>query len=279
MNGRVISALIPLLLVQAVVTASAEDHARQSEPLVAVSAKGGSSPRALNNIRSSAGTPLDRVADAVDGAESSHGADLAMWRPDPSGPQGPMQVTEAAATDVGGGDRFDAMQNRTIGRAYLAQLYWRYRNWPDTIAAYNWGIGNLDAWVKAGRPADKFLTGVAVYLRRVLHDSGLCDGSASARVHQPSVRTPQQGRQLLRSATAEAEAETDAFSRAACANLDAWAGAPYGKERYLDAASASFYSKLEKAARLAIERVLGSARPAHLRDDHGSPLWNIAQRP
>lgn len=49
--------------------------------------------------------PLDRVANAVDGAESSHGNDMAMWRPDPSGPQGPMQVSEAAATDVGGGDR------------------------------------------------------------------------------------------------------------------------------------------------------------------------------
>jgi hypothetical protein len=64
---------------------------------------------------------LDRVASAVDGAESSHGSDMAMWRPDPSGPQGPMQVSEAAATDVGGGDRFDALQNRAIGRAYLLQ--------------------------------------------------------------------------------------------------------------------------------------------------------------
>jgi hypothetical protein len=47
-------------------------------------------------------TPLDRVTAAVAGAESSHGKDLAMWRPDPSGPQGPMQVGLAAATDVGG---------------------------------------------------------------------------------------------------------------------------------------------------------------------------------
>ena len=52
---------------------------------------------------SKAATPLDRVAIAVDGAESSHGEDRGMWRPDPSGPQGPMQVSEAAATDVGGG--------------------------------------------------------------------------------------------------------------------------------------------------------------------------------
>src|SRR5438876_5004440 len=112
-------------------------------------------------------TALDRVSFAVDGAESSHGENSAMWRPDPSGPQGPMQVTEAAATDVGGGDRFDSVQNRAIGRAYLAQLYWRYRNWPDAITAYNWGIGNMDAWVKAGRPAERLLVGVSVYLRRV----------------------------------------------------------------------------------------------------------------
>ncbi len=118
-------------------------------------------------------TPLDRVATAVDGAESSHGKDLAMWRPNPSGPQGPMQVGEAAATDVGGGDRFDLTQNRAIGRAYLAQLYGRYKNWPDAIAAYNWGLSNVDTWIKAGRPPEKLLAGVAAYTVRVLYDSGL----------------------------------------------------------------------------------------------------------
>ena len=130
--------------------------------------------------------PLDRVASAVDAAESSHGKDMAMWRPDPSGPQGPMQVSEAAATDVGGGDRFDLLQNRAIGRAYLQQLFWRYGNWPDAIAAYNWGIGKMDAWVKAGRPPDRLLAGVAVYLRRVLHQSGLCNGDETGRLRQPA---------------------------------------------------------------------------------------------
>ena len=129
-------------------------------------------------------TPLDRVAIAVDGAESSHGKDPGMWRPDPSGPQGPMQVGEAAATDVGGGDRYDLEQNRAIGRAYLAQLYRRYRDWPDAIAAYNWGLGKTDRWVKAGRPGDKLLIGVAAYLRRVLHDSGLCNGTEPTLLRQ-----------------------------------------------------------------------------------------------
>jgi soluble lytic murein transglycosylase-like protein len=61
-----------------------------------------------------------------------------MWRPNLTGPQGPMQVSEKAARDVGGGDRSDIAQNRTIGRAYLALLYPRYLKWPDAVSAYNW---------------------------------------------------------------------------------------------------------------------------------------------
>jgi transglycosylase-like protein with SLT domain len=104
-------------------------------------------------------TALDRVAYAIDGAESSHGRDMAMWRPDPAGPQGPMQVCEKAEIDVGGGDRFDLAQNRAIGRTYLAQLYRRYGNWADAIAAYNWGIGNLDGWIRTGRSDERLLSG------------------------------------------------------------------------------------------------------------------------
>jgi gas vesicle protein len=116
---------------------------------------------------------LDRVAFAVDGAESSHGADLRMWRPEPSGPQGPMQVTAAAAVDVGGGDRFDLAANRVLGRAYLARMYRRYGNWPDAIAAYNWGPGNLDLWISGGRAADRFPLEVERYRDRVLRDAAI----------------------------------------------------------------------------------------------------------
>lgn len=78
---------------------------------------------------------LERIAYAVAGVESSYGRNPAMWRPNLAGPQGPMQVSEKAARDVGGGDRFDVTQNRTIGRAYLALLYRRYVNWPDALSA------------------------------------------------------------------------------------------------------------------------------------------------
>lgn len=114
---------------------------------------------------------LDRIAFAVDGVESRHGSDPRMWRPSFTGPQGPMQVTAAAAFDVGGGDRFDLVQNRLLGRAYLAQMYRRYGNWPDAVAAYNWGPGNMDQWIAGGRNTDLLPLDVARYVALVLRDA------------------------------------------------------------------------------------------------------------
>src|SRR5260370_806717 len=183
---------------------------------------------------------------------------MGIWRPYPSGTQGPMQVSEAAATDVGGGGRFGLTQNRAIGRAYLAQLYGRYRNWPDTIAAYNWGLGKVDAWVKAGRPPDKFLTGVAVYLKRVLHESGLCEGSGSTPVRQPSGRmasadrsSPAVGNRYEGPEVAGEPAvlAPDSVINAACSAPDGWTGAAgFG------AGQSRFYKKLDQAMQLALQR-------------------------
>jgi len=114
---------------------------------------------------------FDRVAFAVEAIESRHGADPRMWRPELSGPQGPMQVSLAAAIDVGGGDRFDLRQNRLLGRAYLARMFRQYGTWGDALAAYNWGPGNVDAWIGAGRPADRLPLGVIRYVARVLRDA------------------------------------------------------------------------------------------------------------
>ena len=114
---------------------------------------------------------LDRVAFAVEAAESRHGADPGMWRSGLSGPQGPMQVSLAAAIDAGGGDRFDLGENRKLGRVYLSQMFERYGNWADALAAYNWGPGNLDKWIAAGRPENGFPPDVVRYIERVLRDS------------------------------------------------------------------------------------------------------------
>src|SRR6266550_4677047 len=74
-------------------------------------------------------------------------------------------------------DRFDLVENRAIGRAYLSLLYRRYGNWSDVVTAYNWGMGNVDAWIRSGRQSEKLLPAVASYLHRVLNDSGICRSS------------------------------------------------------------------------------------------------------
>ena len=131
---------------------------------------------------------LDRVAYEVEGAESDHGTDPLMWGPDLKGPQGPMQVSADAADDVGGGNRFEARENWALGRAYLAQMYRRYGNWPDAVAAYNWGPGNMDAWINGGRPFDKFPPAVERYRIRVLVGSSV--GVPSLRLFQLRPRRP-----------------------------------------------------------------------------------------
>jgi hypothetical protein len=128
-------------------------------------------------FRPASESDLDRVAFAVDGAESSHGTDLRMWRPELNGPQGPMQVSAAAASDIGGGDRFDMAENRQLGRAYLARMFRRYGNWPDAIAAYNWGPGNMDVWIGSGRAGGSFPIEVERYRDRVLYDAGFDETS------------------------------------------------------------------------------------------------------
>jgi len=242
--------LIASTVVEPVAVAQAGERAAARDQAVLASAARNPAQRTIKDKRSSARTALDRVAYAVDGAESSHGEDRGMWGPDLSGPQGPMQVTEAAAADVGGGDRFDLIQNRVIGRDYLALLFRLYRNWPDAIAAYNWGMGNVDAWVKAGRPADKFLIGVAVYLRRVLHDSGMCDREMPVSV-----------RQLPYPLAEEGERDWVAFARNACADLDAWGGLPVETDRH-SLAYGRFRSKLDKASQLAAQHLPPSLHPS-----------------
>ena len=125
---------------------------------------------------------LERIAEAVHGVESSYGADPAMWRPDLEGPQGPMQVSAAAAHDTGGGNRFDAAENRLLGRAYLARMFRRYDNWPDALAAYNWGPGNVDRWVAGGRDLARLPLETTRYIGRVLRKARVARSAGDARL-------------------------------------------------------------------------------------------------
>jgi hypothetical protein len=155
---------------------------------VAAQATGPSPAQQTIGLARGAVVALDRIAFAVDGVESGHGTDPRMWSSDPNGPQGPMQVSAAAAEDVGGGDRFDERQNRALGRAYLALMYRRYGSWPDAIAAYNWGPGNMDSWIGNGRPYDELPLSVERYRIRVLLGSALGPRGLAIRRPYPGRR-------------------------------------------------------------------------------------------
>src|SRR6516225_9485011 len=91
MNGCARSTLIALSVVQTVAVAQAGERTAPIDPSFAVIGTRSSGQGAIKRIRPSISAMLDRIAYAVDGAESGHGQDLTMWRPDPSGPQDPCR--------------------------------------------------------------------------------------------------------------------------------------------------------------------------------------------
>jgi soluble lytic murein transglycosylase-like protein len=100
---------------------------------------------------------------AVIQAESA-GNPLATSR---AGAQGLMQLMPQTAAEMGVTNPFDPAQNIMAGTRYLRQLLDRYQgNVSLTLAAYNWGIGNLENQPEAmPKETKNYITQVESYYR------------------------------------------------------------------------------------------------------------------
>lgn len=87
-----------------------------------------------------------------------------------AGAIGIMQLEPATAAGLGV-DPYNQAQNIAGGTEYLKQLYDRYNgDLGNTLAAYNWGPGNVDRALNSGSP---FPHSVQNYIAKVLSLLGL----------------------------------------------------------------------------------------------------------
>lgn len=123
--------------------------------------------------------PPRELVEAVIRAESG-GNPFAV---SPAGAQGLMQVMPATAKSPGFGvkplaDPFDPEENRRFGTEYLGAMLRRYGGDREAaLAAYNWGAGNADLWVKSGKRRDMLPAETRDYIDRI---GGYLSGSAGS---------------------------------------------------------------------------------------------------
>lgn len=138
----------------------------------------------------------------------------------PVGAQGLMQVMPATARDPGFGvkplaDPFDPAENERFGRDYLGAMLSRYDNDPQAaLAAYNWGPGNADKWVKGGKDMAALPGETRNYLSNILGSSGSMTLAGGAQQD-----TPASGRYWEQDPIAEPQA---APAREAAAQSSGW---------------------------------------------------------
>lgn len=126
---------------------------------------------------------LPSMAFAVNGVESGNRHTGADGRPkvSPKGAIGEAQLMPDTAKGLGV-DPNDRDQNVEGGKRYLGQMYDRYGNWTDAVAAYNAGPGKVDKWIAAGRPQegkDALSAETAKYVPAVLARMGATPDPAS----------------------------------------------------------------------------------------------------
>jgi len=96
----------------------------------------------------------------------------------PKGARGVMQLMPGTMRDPGFGvPSMDELMrkglseeeaNREAGRKYLDAMYRKYGDQATALAAYNWGPGNVDKWLKSGADPKKLPAETKKYISNVL---------------------------------------------------------------------------------------------------------------
>ena len=69
-----------------------------------------------------------------------------------AGAQGLFQIMPGTARDLSLASAYEPQDSARAAARYLSQLYRRYNgNLKQTLAAYNWGMGNVDRWINNGQ--------------------------------------------------------------------------------------------------------------------------------
>ncbi len=91
-----------------------------------------------------------------------------------AGAQGPMQVMPGTQRNPGFGvtpaKDSSPEENFRVGADYLAAMVKRYGDTKLALMAYNWGPGNVDAWIKDGSDPSKVPAETRGYVTRIAGD-------------------------------------------------------------------------------------------------------------
>ena len=91
-----------------------------------------------------------------------------------TGAKGLMQIMDATAKQPGLGvkpleDPFNAEENVRFGSEYLYALMDRYNDdTTSALAAYNWGVGNVDKWLKKGGDFNELPKETQNYIKKII---------------------------------------------------------------------------------------------------------------
>jgi len=106
---------------------------------------------AAKNTAANAATVVDQIVPIIEYIESRGNVNAVS----PKGAQGAMQIMRETGKDPGFGvtplRNNSPEENRRFGRDYFAAMLNYYKgDVYNALAAYNWGPGNVDAWIKGG---------------------------------------------------------------------------------------------------------------------------------